>query len=138
MNTKLEYKDDLLREHFNPGMIEAAPVGFTQKVMTRVSLEAKPVTARDKLISGTFVPLISLTTTLILAALALLLPGNGTDPAAMPWMKIVKNLNLPAVHINLDTLFSFSLPAYLPYLFICILFLTLFDRGLSGLFHRGK
>jgi hypothetical protein len=53
-------------------------------------------------------------------------------------MKIIKDINMPVFNINLDSLFSFALPAYLPYLFICILFLTIFDKGLNGLFHRGK
>jgi hypothetical protein len=138
MKSHLDNNKDLLREHLNPEMIERAPSGFTGKVMTRVSLEAKPVRARVKFFKLTIVPLVSITITLILTVIVLLLPAAGNVPAAMPWMKIVKHINLPAIHLNLDTLFSFSVPAYLPYLFICLLFLTIFDRGLNGLFHRGK
>jgi hypothetical protein len=138
MNTQEEYNNKVMREHFNPGGIEKAPAGFTEKVMTLVSLEAKPVKAREKFISRIIVPAISVAVTLILSVTAMLLPASGYDTAAVPWMKLIKNLNLPAVNINLDSLLSFTLPAYLPYLFICILFLTLFDRGLSGLFHKGK
>jgi hypothetical protein len=138
MNTQEEYNNKMMREHINPEAIEKAPFAFTEKVMTLVSLEAKPVKAREKFISRIIVPAISVAVTLILTVTVLLLPASGYDPAATPWMKIFKNLNLPAVNINLDSLLSFTVPAYLPYLFICILFLTLFDRGLSGLFHRGK
>ena len=138
MNTQDEYNNRLMREHFNPETIEKAPLGFTDKVMTLVSLETKPVKASEKFISRIIVPAISLAVTLILVLTVLLLPASGQDSATMPWIRIFKSLNLPAVNINLDSLLSFTVPAYLPYLFICILFLTIFDRGLSGLFHRGK
>ena len=78
-------------------MIERAPSGFTEKVMTRVSLEAKPVRARAKFFTVTIVPLVSVAVTLILTVIVLLLPAAGNEPAAMPWMKIVRNINLPAV-----------------------------------------
>jgi hypothetical protein len=138
MNTQQENNNDLMREYFNPGMIEKAPAGFTQKVMTMVSMEAKPVKAREKLRTRYLVPLISISVTLLLTVMVIMQPASSNEILSMPWMKIVKNINLPAVNINLDSLFSFTVPGYLPYLFICILFLTIFDRGLSGLFHRGK
>jgi hypothetical protein len=138
MNSHHDYNKDLLMEHINPEQIERAPSGFTEMVMTRVNLEAKPVRARAKFFTLKIVPLVSVAVTLILTVIVLLLPAAGNEPAAMPWMKVVRHVNLPALHLNLDTLFSFSLPAYLPYLFICLLVLTIFDRGLNGLFHRGK
>jgi hypothetical protein len=138
MNTQEEYNNKVIREHFNPEAIEKAPRGFTEKVMTLVSLETKPVRAREKFVSRIIVPAISAAVTIVLTVCVLLLPASGYDSTALPWMKIIKNLNLPVFNINLDSLLSFNVPAYLPYLFLCILFLTLFDRGLSGLFHRGK
>jgi hypothetical protein len=104
-----------------------------------VSLEPKPVKIRESLRARYLIPVISVVVTLILTATVLLLPAASYDITGMPFlMNIIKNLGLPAVNINIDSLFRFALPAYLPYLFICILFLTFFDRGLSGLFHRGK
>ena len=138
MNTQQEYEDDPMREHLIPEMVERAPSGFTGKVMTMVSLEGKPVKIREKLIKRILVPLISVTVILILTGIVLLLPANSNEFADMPWMKIIKDINLPAFNINLDSIFSFAVPGYLPYLFICILFLTIFDKGLSGLFHKGK
>ncbi len=138
MNTQPEYDNDPLREHLIPEMAERAPSGFTGKVMTIVSLESRPVKIREKLIKRTLVPLISVTVTLILTGIVLLLPANSNEFGDMPWMKIIKDISIPAFKINLDSLFSFAVPGYLPYLFICILFLTFFDRGLNSLFHRGK
>jgi len=138
MNTQQEYKNDPVREHLIPEMAEKAPAGFTGRVMTIVSLEGKPVTIRENLLKRIFVPLVSVTVTLILTGIVLLLPANSNDFADAPWMKIIKDINLPAFNINLDSLISFAVPGYLPYLFICILFLTIFDKGLNGLFHKGR
>jgi amino acid transporter len=133
-----EFKDDLLKEYFNTSVIENAPAGFTEKILTMVSLESKPARRRKKLHSGYAVPLISVTVTLILTITALLLPAAGNEFQGMPWLKLVKNIKLPALDLNLDTILNFSVPDYLPYLFLCILVLTIFDRGLSILFHKGK
>jgi hypothetical protein len=138
MNTQHENNDNLLKEYFNSSKIEKAPAGFTGKVMTMVNLEAKQVKIRKKLRSGYLVPAISVIVTLILTITVLLLPVNSYDFSGMPLMKMFRDITLPAVHVNLDTLFNFAVPAYLPYLFICILFLVLFDRGLSSLFHRSR
>ena len=138
MNTQQGYENDPMREHLIPEMAEKAPAGFTGKVMTIVSLEAKPVKIRENLLKRTFVPLISVTVTLILTGIVLLLPENSNDFSGAPWMKILKDINLPAFNINLDSLITFAVPGYLPYLFVCILFLTIIDKGLNGLFHRGK
>ena len=138
MNTRHENNNELMKDLLDPRMIEKAPSGFTGKVMKLVSLEARPVKTGEKPLSGIKVPIISIAVILILAGTALLLPPASNDFTAMPWMKIVKTFGLQAVNINMDRLVSFSVPGYLPYLFIAILFLTIVDRGLSGLFHRGK
>ena len=56
-----------------------------RKVMTRVSLEARPVRAAGKLNAKDYVPVISLAVTLILTGIALLLPaaGNGIVTGTM-------------------------------------------------------
>jgi hypothetical protein len=138
MNTNKEYDENLIKDYFSRSAIEKAPAGFTDKVMTMVSLEPKPVKSRESFGKRYLIPLISVVVTLILSITVLLMPAASYDFTGMPLMNAVKNLSFPAVNFNLDSLFRIALPAYLPYLFICILCLTLFDRGLSGLFHRGK
>jgi hypothetical protein len=138
MNTQQEYNDRLMKEMLKSSMIENAPAGFTEKIMTRVNLEAKPVKTGETLILRYKVPVISLAVTLILIVTVVLLPASSYEFQGMSWMKIVKNINLPVTKINLDSLFNISIPGYLPYLLICILFLMIFDRGLNVMFHRGK
>ncbi len=138
MSTQEEYNDRLLREYLNPKMNEKAPDGFTLNVMSRVRMEPKPVRHRHHYLSGYSVPLISLLVTAVLAVTALLLPAANTELPGNQWISIVRHLIIPATKINLDHLVDFNLPGYLPYLFVCLLFLAFFDRGLNLFFHRGK
>ncbi len=138
MSTHKEFKEDPIRRYLNPEMTEKAPKGFTEKVMAGVNLEARPMKAINRQTHKSYVPAISLAVILVLTAVAFTLPSAGNEPALMPWMKIFHNIELPALKINLDSLLRFKLPGYLPYLFISILFLSIFDRALSGIFHREK
>lgn len=133
MNTQEEFKDDPIGRYLNKEMVENAPSGFTEKVMSRVNLEARPVHKRKS-----YVPAISLAVILILTGVAFALPSGGNEIAQLPWMKFFHNIELPSLKINLDSLLRIRLPGYLPYLCISILLLSVFDRALSGIFHREK
>jgi hypothetical protein len=138
MNSQEEFNDNIMQEFLNSSTSEKAPAGFTEKLMNRISLETRSVKPREKLITRYKVPIISVTVTMILTAIALLSPAAGNGFSESQLIKIFKDINLPQININLDSLFSFAVPGYLPYLFICTLCLTIFDRGLSMMFHRGK
>jgi hypothetical protein len=136
MNTQQEYKDDPLRNFIDSRMVEKASPDFTGNVMTRVSMEARPLRTAGRFRKVRVVPLISVSVTLILIAAALLLPSGSYKSTFFPWIQTAHNFILPVLKINLDALLTFKVPGYLPYLFICVLFLTIFDKALSGLFHR--
>jgi hypothetical protein len=138
MNTQQEYKDDPIKRYFDPGMVEKAPTGFTEKVMSRVSLEAQMMKAGNRRRKKSYVPAISLTVILILTVAAFALPSSGHEFESVPWMKMLHNIEFPVLKINLDSLLRFKLPGYLPYLVISILFLSILDRALSGMFNREK
>jgi hypothetical protein len=138
MSTQKEFKEDPIGRYFNPEMTEKAPKGFTEKVMGLVNLEARPMKAVSRHANKSYVPAISLAVILILTIVAFTLPSAGNELTPMPWMKMFHNIELPALKVNLDSLLKFKLPGYLPYLFISILFLSIFDRALSGIFHREK
>lgn len=138
MNTSKEYKDDPIKEFLNPEMIERAPSGFTEALMTRVSLEAGTMKTGVRKTRPNYVPLVSLSVILILTVLALTLPSSANQVPAMKWMKFLHNINLPSLDLNLESLLKFRLPGYIPYLLGSILCLSFFDRALNLLFHRGK
>jgi hypothetical protein len=138
MNTQKEYNHDPIGRYLNSEMAENAPSGFTEKVMSRVSLEARPLKAGGNQEQKSYVPAISLAVILILTGVAFAIPSEGNGFLQMPWMKFFHNIELPALKINLDSLLRFKLPGYLPYLCISILLLSVFDRALSGIFHKEK
>ena len=138
MKTQQEFKEDPISRYFNPEMAEKAPSGFTEKVMSRVNLEAVPLKAKHNRKQKSHVPAISLTVILILTGIAFALPSAGNGFAEIPWIKFFHNLELPALNVSLDSILRLKLPGYLPYLFISILFLSVFDRVLNGIFHREK
>jgi amino acid transporter len=138
MNIRQENKEDHLRQYINPEMIEKAPEGFTEKVMTRIQIETSQLKIRKKTFARSKVPVISAVFTMILMIAAIFLPSSGSDHFILPGLKLIKNIDLPAIKIIFDSLFNLNVPGWLPYLFICILILTIFDRGLNGLFHREK
>jgi hypothetical protein len=138
MNTQQEFKDDPIRQYFNPEMVENAPSGFTEKVMSQVSLQARPLKAASSQRQKSYVPVISLAVIIILTAIAFTFPSAGIELAPLSWIKIFHTIELPSFKINLDSVLRFKLPGYLPYLIISILFLSIFDRALNGIFHRDK
>jgi hypothetical protein len=135
MNTQKEVKHDPISRYLNTEMAEKAPSGFTEKVMSRVTMEARPLRTGHSHRQKSYVPAISLTVILLLTGAAFALPSGGNEFVQMPWLKFLHNIELPALKINLDSLLRFKLPGYLPYLFISILLLSVFDRALNGIFH---
>jgi hypothetical protein len=138
MNTQNDFKNDPLRQYLNPGTIEKAPAGFSEKIMQMVRLEPKPAGIRDRHRKISTVPLVSVIVTAILAVTVIVLPASSFDFSWQPLTNIIRILSLQADHINFKALSGISLPGFLPYLFLSILFLTVFDRGLYNLFHRHK
>lgn len=138
MNTHQEFKNDPLRRYLRSEIREEAPAGFTEKIMTRVSLEARPVRSAENVWKINSVPVISVAVILVLLTTALLLPSSGYDLSSLPLLKMVQSISLQSYKAELDSLLKIRLPVYIPYLFLCIFFLTVIDRVLNVLFHREK
>jgi hypothetical protein len=135
MNSKAKLTEDPLKEYISPEKTENAPEGFTAKVMTRIQLETEPIIAK-KYRTRSLVPAISAFITLLLIIIAFILPEGNSETGVLPGMKLIQDLDLSVLKSNIDSLLSFSIPEWLPYIFISILILTIFDRALFGLFHR--
>lgn len=133
-----KYQEDPLREYINPDLIEKAPEDFTSSVMTKLRIENRPMEVKERFGKRSIVPVISTMITLILILLAYIVPAGNNDFDNLPGLNLIQNITLPDFSIIFDTIFSFSLPVWFPYLLISILILTFFDRALSGLFHRDK
>ena len=138
MDKQEKYKEDLLRQYINPDRIENAPEGFTSKVMTRIQIETVPLKDAGRLQNKNLIPVISAAITILLIFAAFLIPGSETDLSAVPVVELIKNIKVALPEINLNSIFSFNLPALMIYVFIGIMILTVFDRALNMLFHREK
>lgn len=138
MNSQKKNQEDLLRQYINPEKIEKAPEGFTSKVMTRIQIETVPLKAAGRLRNISFVPVISVSVTILLILAAVIIPGSKTGSSVFPAADLIKNIKVYLPEIDLTFIFRFNLPALIMYLFIGILLLTIFDRALNMLFHRGK
>jgi hypothetical protein len=138
MNYQEKYKEDLLRQHINPEMIEKAPEGFTSQVMTRIQAGTEPLKREVRESHKSIIPVISVSLTIILIISAYFTPSGSSDNSFLPGLKPDQIIDFSLFKVNLDTLFSYNMPALLPYLFISILILTIFDRALYKLFSRNK
>jgi hypothetical protein len=137
MNKPEKHKEDLLKEFIYPDRSERAPEDFTLKVMNRVQMEAIP-NIQPARRERSLIPYISIGFTLLLFAAALLIPGSKTDSFTITLVEIIRNLKISLPKIDLTSIFSFSIPSLLIYIFIGILVLLLFDRALYAIFHRQK
>lgn len=138
MNTRQEYKEDLLIKFINPDRIEKAPEGFTAKVMTRIQIEIEPVKSAGRFRNKNLVPVISASITILLVVSAFLIPARKDDSLGLPLGELIKNIKIFLPDIDLTSVFSANIPALLVYVFVGILILSLFDRVLNIIFHRKK
>jgi hypothetical protein len=103
-----------------------------------ISLEPRPARPAESRLKRNPVPLISIGVAVILVILVLIMPSSGYEIALPGWVGVISRLKpLPEI-FSLDSILRIDLPGFLPYMFLCILILTLIDRGLNGLFHRGR
>jgi hypothetical protein len=135
MDNREKYTDDFLRQYIIPERSEKAPEGFTSKIMTRVQLETKVV---EKARSRNLVPLISAMVTLLLTAVAFLIPGSQTSKLTDTVMNLFRNVNISVPSLDLSSVFSLTLPSVTLYVVIGIFVLTLFDKALQGIFRKEK
>jgi hypothetical protein len=134
-------RDDELLKYMVSGTKQMAPEGFTEKVMTRATLERVTRASRyESPVRPLFIAAAGVVAfTLII--IALLLPdgdSTGRLPAFLKELTGSFNLSLPHLKpIQLpDT--GFDIPSLFVYLAIALFLLTLFDRALSGYFSRKR
>jgi hypothetical protein len=131
MNKNGNPERDQLREFIKPDHIENAPEGFTEKVMSEISLE----TCNKASVShptGYIVPIVAAVIITVLTIAAIFI-NSGDTSFKLPW---TLDISLPA--INFNKFLNFSLPAVIGYIIIGMLLLGVFDKVLFSLFHHGK
>lgn len=136
MNRSDKAETDILKQYINPGRIEKAPDDFTLRTMKKIRLEAPSFTSANKIRNISLVPVLAVLATIVLIAIALTLPESNFS--LFPKLKAIYAIKLPVLDINFDSIPTLNFPGWIPYLIAGIVFLSLFDRVLFGLFHREK
>lgn len=138
MDNKENQERDILKEYIDPERIEKAPMGFSQKTMARIRIEAGRVPVRESLRFRNLIPFIAgLITIILIISVILVEKSNGSSlfrtiaERAGKW-----NFTLP--HLETDFFTGINFPSITIYLIIGILILALFDRILSLFFHRNR
>jgi len=134
MNKPDSHEADLLRNYIDTERAEKAPEDFTSRVMSGIRLENEKYGLKKGILARNIVPAVSGIVTVSLIILASVLPGNSGEP--LPLIRFIQNINIQIPKIDLDLISTFELPEWIPYVFIGVFFLGLFDMGISGLFHR--
>lgn len=138
MEKHKRYEDDPLRKYINNEMIEKAPEGFTSKTMARIRIEASPVIARRSFFQRNSVLIVSALVVILLVLTAFLLPSEGSGSAFSTIIKHISSINIPVPKLNTPVIPSINFPGWTLYFFIGMVFIALFDKILSDLFHREK
>ena len=136
MNSKeqSQEKDPLLR-YMYPESIEAAPTGFTEKVMRRIVLEkSSPVSS----LSGLKIPLLAGLVVIVFFILAIFLPSASDDPVIISIMSVLNNVRVTLPEMNGSGIFSSSIQGLIIYITTGMFCLFLFDQLLNRIFHSKK
>jgi hypothetical protein len=136
MTNSRQNENDILGKYINPGRIERAPEGLTEKIMTRIQVEKAPLRIHGKFPLNIMVPVISVMITLALIVLAVIFSSPSENTILSVIIKSIGNLKFTIPEIKINTLSGFSLPALVIYIAIGFFILTLFDKALNRLFRR--
>jgi|WetSurMetagenome_2_1015567.scaffolds.fasta_scaffold00757_11 hypothetical protein len=132
---KNEFQDPL-KNYFEPERIEKAPEGFTDKIMSRISVERSLAFAGKKAFGNYRVPLISGIVTLLLIVAAVLVPPDQTDTLFGSVLKVVGSFRLTLPEVGIFNGVGSSFPEWAIYGIISFSLIMIADRMLFGLFHK--
>lgn len=137
MEKRDKFDEDILNQYINSDQIEKAPDGFTTKIITRIQIERETHKVPGKSFICS-VPFISTIITVALIIASALLTGNDNDQTTSVLNKYFNDLDLSIPSIDFTNIFKISLPSWLPWVFIEILILTIFDNALFRIFSKDK
>lgn len=137
MEKQDKFDEDILNQYINSDQIEKAPDGFTSKIMTRIQIERVTNKIPGKSFVGS-VPFVSSLVTIALIIASALLTGNDNDQTSSVLNKYFNDLHFSLPSVDFKNIFRISLPTWLPWVFVGILILTIFDKALFSIFSKDK
>lgn len=137
MEKQDKFDEDILNQYINSDQIEKAPDGFTSKIMSRIQIERVTNKIPGKSFVGS-VPFVSSLVTIALIIASALLTGNDNDQTSSVLNKYFNDLHFSLPSVDFKNIFRISLPTWLPWVFVGILILTIFDKALFSIFSKDK
>jgi hypothetical protein len=138
MNKSEKIDEDILKRYMTPDRIEKAPGGFTERIMTKIRTEEKPLFVKSNSWNNYMIPVISGTVTIILVIAAVTLSANQNDSSVYSFLKPLAETNIVFPKISFDRFANLTLPGWIIYLSLSIFFLSLLDGFLNTMFKRGR
>jgi hypothetical protein len=138
MNKSEKFTEDILSRYIDPGKIDKAPEGFTEKIMTRIQAEKGLSPVSNRYFNNLKVPLISIMVTASFIISAILVSPTDKDSAIFSFLNPLSDIWKAFPVLNINKLTSFNLPGWMIYVVLGIFMLTLFDRALNFFFHSER
>jgi hypothetical protein len=136
MNIQDQDNQDFLKKYINPEMIEKAPEGFTSKTMTRIRIETQMSVSTSMAFDKYRIPVISVAVTAILITAVILLPSEVSGSAGLAFLQKLSYINFNMPEIRMISFRDLNLPGWIIYASLGALLLAIFDRAISGFFHK--
>ena len=134
MDTTENKGKDPLKKFINPAVLEKAPKGFTDKVMSAILVESVPSARKKEMEISRLVPLAVIVLMVALVIIAVITGSRSESVLASEAHKLFQNIKFPS--FGSEPLNGFTIPGVAIYISLGILILGLFDLALGKLFHR--
>ena len=135
MNSHNGFEEDSLRNYIQRESIEKAPEDFTSDVMSRITVGSVAERKASKVWHRISVPVIMACIIIILIISALLFNNHGATETELISRHIPK-IDISMLIGKIGYFLNLNIPAWLPYLAVCILFLAVIDMALNRAFHK--
>jgi hypothetical protein len=138
MNKSEKSGEDILSRYINPGMVEKAPEGLAENIMTRIQKEQAYSPVRKRFSENFKIPAISLLIAVALIITASIVSSNDIDSAFFSLFDQLSEIKLSFPEFRSDIFSGFTMPGWMVYSALGIFFLSVFDRILIKFLHREK
>lgn len=135
MNSLNKFEEDPLRKYIQREGIEKAPEDFTSDIMSRITAGVVAERKVPKVWSRISVPVITACIISILTISAFVFNNHGATETRLV-SRYIPEINISMLAGKVGYFLNLNIPAWLPYLAVCILFLAVFDKALFRVFHK--
>ena len=135
MNSHNGFEEDSLRNYIQRESIEKAPEDFTSDVMSRITAGVVAERKASKVWHRINLPVI-MASIIILLIISAFVFNNHEATKTDLISRHIPEIDISILVGKIDYFLNLNIPAWLPYLAVCILFLVVIDKALNRAFHK--